>query len=114
SGYGSSLFVPVNLAAGEAVSFDFVDTGDNHEGFRINFIDFLIELCQLTVGDDSHNYRLIGVKIAGFPVQDSGAPVQLLDDHLIDLFVLFAYDLDLSLNVSGEEYFVQDDGVDHD
>ena len=114
SGYGSSLFVPVNLAAGEAVSFDFVDTGDNHEGFRINFIDFLIELCQLTVGDDSHNYRLIGVKISGFPVQDSGAPVQLLDDHLIDLFVLFAYDLDLSLNVSGEEYFVQDDGVDQD
>lgn len=94
------------------MSFNFVDAGNNHEGLRINFIDFLIQLCQFPVGNDGHDDRLICMQISGFAMQDSRAAVQLLDDHLIDLFVLFAYDLDLSLDVSGEEYFVQNDGVD--
>lgn len=53
------FFVPVNLAAGKAVSFNFIDMRDNHEGFRINPADFLIEFGELAVGDDCHDYRLV-------------------------------------------------------
>lgn len=41
------------------MAFDFIDTGNNHKGFRIDLIYFLVQLGKFPVGDDGHNHRLI-------------------------------------------------------
>ena len=54
------------------------------------------------------------MEISGLSVKQGGATVELLDDHLVDLFMLFADDFDLGLGVSGQKYLVKDNGVDQD
>ena len=96
------------------MAFDFIDTGNNHKGLRIDLIYFLVQLGKFPVGDDGHNHRLIHMEISGLSVKQGGATVELLDDHLVDLFMLFADDFDLGLGVSGQKYLVKDNGVDQD
>lgn len=54
------------------------------------------------------------MKIAGLTVQKRGSTIKFPYDHLIDLVMLFADNLDLSLDMSGQKYFVQYDSIDQD
>ena len=93
------------------MAFDFIDTGNNHKGFRIDLIYFLVQLGKFPVGDDGHNHRLI--QHGRYPVS-SGKPrmgdrrSELLGRSLVDLFMLFADDFDLGLGVSGQKHLVKD------
>src|SRR5699024_1493753 len=91
------LFGKIDALAAEPAPAHFGDGAHGEEGVGVDLLHFVFEPHQLARGDDGEEHIALLAQIPRLAVEHGDAAVEVVQDHLSDLGIAVADDLDLHL-----------------
>ena len=107
------LFGEIDALAAESAPAHFGDDAHGEEGVGVDLLHFVFEPHQLARGDDGEEHVALLAQIPRLAVEHGDAAVEVVQDHLSDLGIAVADDLDLHLALPQRRDDFDDDGREH-